>query len=193
MIAPPEFSRRFTVAALPAEGREFRISATAAERQAICRRLSLAGLDRLTAFGRITPGPGRTIRLEGQLQADVTQTCVVTLTPVAATIAADILRRFGDEVEDEWTDVADTSIDVVLSADGDVFLEPLIEGAIDAGEVAVEQLALELDPFPRVEGAAFGGHPAEPAPDRRPPRSVAEGESPFKALAALRTKLSDRT
>ncbi|MBK8908945.1 MAG: DUF177 domain-containing protein [Rhodospirillales bacterium] len=191
MSGSPEFSRRFAVAKLPAEGMEFRVAATEAERRALCRRFSLAGLEHLAAVGRITPEPGGIYRLEGRLQAEVTQTCVVTLAPVAASIDAAILRRFGSGVEDEWTDVADSSVEVVLAADGEAFVEPMVEDAIDAGEVVAEQLALELDPFPRAVGVEFRGYPDAPENDHRDAENDREAGSPFKALKALKNKLPD--
>ena len=53
---------------------------------------------------------------------------------------------------------------------------PFDGGVIDLGEAAVEQLALDLDPFPRMPGAKL--------PDEPEPANV----SPFAALAALRAK-----
>jgi hypothetical protein len=52
--------------------------------------------------------------------------------------------------------------------------EPLPDGFIDLGALAVEFLALALDPFPRKPGAAFDSADSDETP------------SPFAALAALK-------
>jgi len=53
---------------------------------------------------------------------------------------------------------------------------PFSGGVIALGEALVEQVALDLDPFPRKAGAVL------------PEEAAAENVSPFAALAALRTK-----
>ena len=45
----------------------------------------------------------------------------------------------------------------ITDADAEESPEPFTHGAVDVGEAVAEQLALELDPFPRAPGAAFDG------------------------------------
>src|SRR5262245_27494949 len=61
--------------------------ATAAERDALAKELSLRSCDNLAVCYEIRPlGSGR-YSLAGDVEADVIQSCVVTLEPVAAHIA----------------------------------------------------------------------------------------------------------
>ena len=57
-------------------------------RQRIARALKLASLDKLVANYRITSISGGGWRLAGHLEADVVQSCIVSLEPVPAHIAS---------------------------------------------------------------------------------------------------------
>lgn len=158
------------------DGRSFGIAADPAERRRVADRLDLVALDGLAFAGRVEHGPREGVLiLRGQLEADATQRCVVTLEPVAARLDVEIERYFvqGPEIEAE---------EILISPD-DEEPEPLDRDCLDLGEIAVEELALALDPYPRAadadgrleaEQAALGHAEADAA------------RSAFAALAALR-------
>ncbi|WGF90548.1 YceD family protein [Marinivivus vitaminiproducens] len=147
-----EFSRTVAVDPFPEDGVAFSEAASASERANVGRRLDLVGLTSLTFTGTVEPEEDPTIlRLSGRLEADVVQRCVVTLEPVANRVAEGVIRRF-----------TLTPADVILTEEGDIEVEvdseaedvePLVGGLIDLGEIATEELALALDPYPRAEGA----------------------------------------
>ena len=58
--------------------------------------------------------------------------------------------------------------------------EPLTGGSVDIGKAVTEQLALELDPFPRAPGARFEGFVGS----RR--ESCDDEGGPFAGLARLK-------
>ena len=105
---------------------------------------------------------------EIQLDADVVQSCVVTLQPVRTHIARSFTRvlhlrpgveRFADGGQVAATVVAEDSPDEI---DSPVY---------DLGTPLREELALAIDPYPRAPGVVF----ESPADEDRP-------ESPFAAL-----------
>ena len=168
--APSEFSRPVALDRATVAPHFREIVATEAERAALARRLGLVALDRLAARLSWRREAGGIICLEGELEAEVAQSCVVTLEPVAARVADRFMRHFvqGDlPAEDE----------VVIDPEADDPPEPLGDGLVDVGEVVTQQLALALDPYPRAPGSAL---PAEAAP-------ATPAESPFRVLAALKT------
>ncbi|MCW5700372.1 MAG: DUF177 domain-containing protein [Rhodospirillales bacterium] len=185
MTQTPAFSRPFQVALITEAGKSFRIAANADERKSLCERLSLPAIDELIAEGRLVKSAGGAhYRLEARLKARFTQTCVVSLSPVSNTMDVAVTRVFGTEVADEWADVAGLGAEVVLSEDGEDFVEPIADGVIDVGDVIAEQLALELEPFPRAPGAEYewsdeAAEDTSEEPSRR---------SPFQALAAWKNK-----
>jgi uncharacterized metal-binding protein YceD (DUF177 family) len=173
----PELSRRIAVASVPEDGEEFRIEATDVERQALARRFDLVELPSLRAEGVLTTsGHGRRARMEGRLRAEVVQSCVVTLEPVAAEIDETFVRIFSAD------SVGPASEAVDLDADDPP--DPIVGGAIDIGEAVAEEFGLALDPYPRARGAVLDQSEPEvsqsgdaPAENRR--------ESPFAALRGL--------
>ncbi|MBE0530146.1 MAG: DUF177 domain-containing protein [Rhodospirillales bacterium] len=170
----PEFSRTVAVETVKEEA-AFAIEATPAEREYLARRLGVVSVDLLTADLRLIRMMGAMVRLEGQLAAEVTQSCVVTLAPVHSRIAATVDRRYGPPEALAETDSEDVGLE-----DDDV-PEVLVNGVIDLGEAVAEQLALEIDPFPRAEGAEFPGYASGPVPTETT-------KSPFAALGDLLKK-----
>lgn len=169
-----EFSRPVRVERLGAAGSDFEIEANEAERRALAERFGLVELSSLSARLRLTLLSGGLVRLSGRLSAEVVQSCVVTLQPVAASLDAAVELTYGP-------DDADGDGEIELTFEGDDPPDAIVDGTIDMGEAVAEQLALELNPFPRAPGAVFEA-PAE-APD-----TAAERRNPFAALAGLREK-----
>lgn len=145
-IRPPEFSRPWDVARLTVP---IHLSATADECAAVARRLDLVGVERLEGDLTLFPARGQAVRVKGRMRANVIQTCVVTLDPVPATVDAEI-----DALYDDGADGDDDS----LPDDGEEVVEPIVGGRIDLGELLVQTLSLNLDPYPRAPGATFEGY-----------------------------------
>jgi Large ribosomal RNA subunit accumulation protein YceD len=155
-VTPPEFSRCVRIDDLPPLGRSVVAAANATEREALARRFGLARLMRLEVEGEVTAIRGGTvIRLAARLSADVTQTCVVTLVPLERRIEADFVRLYAADAAGETRLGEEIFFD-----EEDEDIEPPTGNRIDAGEAAAEQLALELDPYPRAPGAALAPAPA---------------------------------
>jgi hypothetical protein len=163
---------------LPPSGRAIAAEANEGERKALARRLGLAGLARLELEGEVDAIRGGTVvRLQARLVADVTQTCVVTLVPLERRIDADFVRLYAVDAP------AGAKPDEEVFFDEEEDIEPLVGNQIDAGEAAAEQLALELDPYPRAPGAELP--PAAPDAVAAGEAGEDEGATPFAALAAI--------
>ncbi|MFQ5939552.1 MAG: DUF177 domain-containing protein [Alphaproteobacteria bacterium] len=142
-----EFSRPFPIGD---EEAVVRIAAEPEERAALARRFALLALDSLTAEVRLQPGgTGNVIRLRAQFRADVVQSCVVTLQPVASRIEESVELSF-IRVESVPKVTA-----VAVAPEGEDPPEPLQGEEIDLGEVVAEQLGVRLEPYPRRPGATF--------------------------------------
>ena len=89
----PPLSRQFRLDEIR-DGASGTIEATEAEMAAICRLLELKGLEGLALTYRLShTGAGR-LRLKGELKADVTQTCVVSLEPVPSHLDVPVEAEF---------------------------------------------------------------------------------------------------
>ena len=142
-----------------------RLEPDAATRQKIARALDLASLDAFAADVTLAP----TMigwRLTGRVTAEAVQTCGLTLEPLPVLIDERFSIDLSEAVEPEGDEV-----DIDLDDNAPDVIE---DGKVDLGQYAVEQLALNLDPFPRKPGAEFV-QPEEP-------REV----SPFAVLKSLR-------
>ena len=163
----PELHRSIAAHDLPLSGRPFAIVATADERVALAKRLAIVAVERLSAEGVVCPeAAGRRLRVDGRLSARVIQTCVITLEPVAAEINTAFERLYGFDLGDEWpADAAGESggAEFYLDLAGDLPVEPMAGDLLDLGDMVAEELALQLDPYPRTPGAAFGEMPEETA------------------------------
>jgi uncharacterized metal-binding protein YceD (DUF177 family) len=174
--APVEFSRVYRVDDLPPGGSTVTLTADDAECAALARRFGLLALRGLTVRARISPRPvargvGRSVRIEGEFEAEVEQECVVTLEPVSNRVADRFALVFADQVEPAEPDLS-------MEAEADEEAEPLVDGSFDLGEAAAELVALAIDPYPRAPNAVFEA-PAELAEQR---------ESPFAVLRRLSAK-----
>ena len=144
------------------------------ERAALARRFGTEAVGMLEASLTLVVKTDGLIHLKGRLEAEVTQSCVVTLAPVVNRISAAIDRLYGDVVEE-----AELAAEEVISCEGDDPPDPIIDGVIDVGEVVAEQLGLEIDPFPRAAGVEFEGF-----------STGGKTPGPFDSLAEIKGKVS---
>ena len=173
----PEFSRPFSPDSLGEDEVVERVEASEAERSAVARRLSLVALDSLAAVLRILRPDGQeVISIAGHFEAQVTQTCVVSLQPLDRHLAEDFSLRFllapADSGETGTVDV-DAAVDDPP--------ETLGPDDLDLGEAVVQQLAIALDPYPRSDEATL-----ETLEWDGKAGDGAEKESPFEGLKSLR-------
>ncbi|MFN3931252.1 MAG: YceD family protein [Brevundimonas sp.] len=142
-----------------------RLEPDAAARTRIAKALDLASLDSFVAEVTLAPAPAGW-RLSGRVRASLAQTCGITLEPLPVEVDAPFALSLAEAVDEE-------SDEIVITLD-DESPDPIEGGQVDLGQYAVEQLALQLDPFPRKPGAEFV-QPPEPAEI-----------SPFAVLKQLR-------
>jgi hypothetical protein len=178
MSASLPLSRPHSVADVPAGGRHVRITADAGERAAVAAALELPSVGALTAEFELRRRGRAGLSVTGHVEAEVEQICVVSLDPFPATVREPVEvefvppdhpgRRKPAAAVDAEAEEAATDLDAP---------DLLIDGRIDLGALAVEFVALGLDPHPRKPGAAFVG-PAIDDPGAE--------THPFARLARLR-------
>lgn len=176
--APHGFRRLVTVAKVGESGHTSTIEAKPEELANIAEYLDLVALGSLKAEVQLNRWRGKGLRVTGKLTADATQSCVVTLDPIEARVEAEFERRFLPEVDLEHEQSKEH--EVFVDPEGEDPPEPLARD-IDLGEVIIEELSLNLDPYPRKAGVEF-----EDA------ATAAPRESPFAKLAKLKPKVVDK-
>ena len=154
----------------------FDLTADADQRAAIAALMGLPDVQSLRFKGEIASEGEDSWRMTGRMTADVVQECVATLDPVPAHIDQDVSRLFVPEFATGAID-----LDPEEDDDPDEYTD-----RIDPGAVALEELALALDPYPRAASADRVEAQATP-----PGVKALEDADlkPFAGLAALRDKM----
>ena len=181
-IPTPEFSVVIDLEALPDDGKTFKLAADADARAALARRFDLQSIGRFEAELKIVwLKRGKVLSVRGFLSADVVQTCVVTLDPVAAQVDETLDIVFARDI--------DSAAEMVDPAEA----EPLEGNTLDIGEFVSEELSLALDPYPRAPGidpkSLNLGPGARFLTEDEAEREGREGHRPFERLAGLKPKL----
>ena len=185
MAPQPEFSRLIAIEGItPDKVRKETVEANKAECAALAKRFDLrelSGLKAVLNIRRITGGPA--VRIEGKFEADVVQTCVVSLQDVHAHVEGHFDTFFTDEIQKPGLE-SDIAID-----DDETSPEMITNGNVDLGEVVAQYLSLELDPYPRAPGVSLAAQLAEVGAEvKNSPFRVLEGLKPGEKPAAKKAK-----
>jgi uncharacterized metal-binding protein YceD (DUF177 family) len=173
MLTAPEFSRTYRIDQLGAVPLTVEIEASAHERLALAARFGLLEIGALSARAQLSIGDARPLAT-GTIIAQVTQACVASGKPVAATLDLPFRLLFVDE------STALEAAEIEIRPD-DLDEMPFANGMLDLGEAVAQSMALSLDPFPRSREAAQVLRAAGVVP---------EGEEPRGAFAGLRDILA---
>ena len=167
MSAP---SHVIAVDRLPPGGKQVRLEADETARAEIATALGISSVEALTAELDVRRLGAGTVGVRGRLAATVVQTDVVTLEPVRQDVAEEVdVTLVPDEDrrgEAEHEQPAGTEE-----------YDRYRNGRIDLWSIAIEHLALGLDPYPREAGVEFSGHVEDDSP---------AGASAFAALEKLK-------
>ncbi|MGI9450003.1 MAG: YceD family protein [Geminicoccaceae bacterium] len=159
MTPTSEFSRIVVIEPWPTDGIPVDVVATSAECQRLKERFELIQLKSLKASGRIERA-GDGLVFEGTLEAEVTQSCVVSLAPVPSIVKTSIQRRFvqpdpgGHAGDQGLQDSQGEAVPDLISLHGDDADVDILEADhIDVGEVIAEEFYLALESYPRAKDA----------------------------------------
>ena len=167
------FSRPISVEAAREAGQRLEFVASAAECAALAEQDGLLGLRDLKVEAAALPHGREGLLVKGRVTAVVKQACVVTLEPFESPLDETFEVEFAPEAEARaWAAEAE---DHAGSEDPP---DPIVGGKVDIGALAVEFLALGLDPYPRKPGVRFK--------EIESPGAENGENAPFAALAALK-------
>ncbi len=148
MTAILELSRPLAAERIGRSGTTMVVEANEAECAAVATRLQIPGVQSLQCRWHLHLGEGGLIAAEGTLQAQVTQTCVITLEPFESTLSESFSVHF--VLEDRLSGSDDPDEPDELVYDG---------VTLELCEATVEQVALALDPYPRSPAAELPAMP----------------------------------
>lgn len=161
------YSHAVSVAEVPPRGLDVHLMPSAGQRDELARHLGVIAVPGFAAQLHVAPEGADGLHITGTLEARVVQTCGVTLEPFEAPVRESIDVHF-----------VPAGTAVPPEAEEDESYDPpdeITDGSIDLGALAVEFLALGIDPYPRKPGAVFEAPAEDPA-----------SASPFAALSRLK-------
>ncbi|MGB7242177.1 MAG: DUF177 domain-containing protein [Sulfitobacter sp.] len=156
---------------------EFCLRPDVSELTRIAAELDLLALRKLSFTGYLEAQGTDDWRLQGRIGATVVQPCVVTLEPVTTRIDEDVIRVFQKHVPEIDLPEVEMTQDESVDALGEW---------IDPHQVMVEELALALPLYPRVEGSDLG-EAIFTKPGEAP--MTDQDARPFAGLAGLKDQL----
>lgn len=145
-----------------------------ADKDELRRLAAWAGVDRVKALSAavtLKKLSQTRFTFEADLDADIVQSCVVTLEPVETHLARRIVRKLHLA-----PNARPAAGELTLAAGDDDVPETISSLDYDLAAPLLEELVLAIDPYPRKEGAAFAA-PAAPSE---------ASESPFAVLKTLK-------
>ena len=163
-----------TTAEIPPRGLDAVRAASPQQCAAIATAVNIAAVGRLEVRYRIEHSANGRFRLTGNVRANVTQACVVTLDPVVSDLRDTIDVEFWPTPEMPQAGEEEQSI---LDAEEHELIE---SHRMAVGRIVVETLAAALPAYPRTADAALDTHEAGP--------EVSGKVSPFAALAGWKPK-----
>jgi uncharacterized metal-binding protein YceD (DUF177 family) len=169
-------SHSYNLARLGNAGDEVHFAADAEQRAAIARWSDVVSVEKLETRVQIRKISSTRFGLTFHFLADVIQSCVVTLEPVAGHIERSFERElhFAGTVRHKAPES-----EVVLDSDPEEGPEEIQSLHYDLAVPVLEEYVLSLEPYPRRPGVEFA-----PKPDPEVPP-----ESPFAVLKGLKSRL----
>lgn len=134
---------------IPEAGLRAAPEATEAERAGVAAALEILSCEALKSeFTIRATGKGH-YRLAGKVNARLTQSCVVTLEPIAQTAEGTFDVEFWPV--GSLPEIGEDEVEALSAAE----IEPIEHGRIDAGRIVFETLSAAVDPYPRKPGVEF--------------------------------------
>jgi hypothetical protein len=144
-LPAPEFRRPVAIRTLGRTPIVSEIAADAAERQAVAARLGLEAIARLEAQATLRRRDDGAVLVTGRVEATITRISVVSLDAFETDASEAFATLFVPPGAEEGAEVE-------IDPTGDEDVEMLEGSSVDLGELAVQYLALALDPYPRAPG-----------------------------------------
>ncbi|RWM06251.1 MAG: DUF177 domain-containing protein [Mesorhizobium sp.] len=163
------------VARLPQKGLPVLIEADERQRAALAAEYDLLSVERYRAELLVASWKRNGVKVSGRVEADITQSCIVTLDPVAAHIDEPVEALFLPEQSKLGREGFEGGGEIVLDADGPDSPETFSGDTIDVGALAEQFFGLAIDPYPRKTGASLdtaGDDPSEESEFQKKLRSL---------------------
>ena len=152
----PPFSYAVKVGHVSANPVRIKMEASEQERAALAKSWDILSVQSFKAELQVTRWKKDGIKVKGNVKAEITQECIVTLEDVPSSIDENFEQIYVPEGSKLARLVLNDEGEIIVSAEGDDLPEQFTGDTIDAGALVAEIAALAIDPYPRKDGAEFG-------------------------------------
>lgn len=179
-VPEPPLTRFYDLSDLSEAGDEVTIAAKADDLPRLAAWLGVDAVEQFVAVVTLRRLAANRFLYEAAAQADILQTCVVSLRPVKSHLAFQISRalQLADRRRRAVEAEAESGGVVTLSIGEEEGPEDLDSPHYDLAVPVLEETVLRIDPYPRAEGVEF-----EPISETATPR-----ENPFAVLKQLKER-----
>ncbi|MBV1886464.1 MAG: DUF177 domain-containing protein [Parvibaculaceae bacterium] len=151
IVVDESFSQIVELDSVPPTGRNLVFEADETQKVALADRFRIDQVHSLKVTGLLKPWRKAGFKLTAQFEAEVSQTCVVTLELFTQAVKGSFTETFLPEAALEKT-----GVEIELDAEG---IDPPegfgLERRLDVGRYAAEYFGLKLAPYPRAPGVEF--------------------------------------
>jgi hypothetical protein len=194
-----EWSHVMRADSVPSAGKHAKLSASPEQCAAIARRVGVGDIENLHATMKLAlQNGGHILYIQGAVEADIEQACVVSGTPVKSHVKEEFEAWYADHDKAIPFNRAKHEVKAKMEGDEVQILderddpETMIDGQVDLGEVAIQYLSLGINPYPRAPEFAANDI-EESAPQSKQLAAASSGSgslrpNPFAALKNWRPK-----
>ncbi|MEM7215971.1 MAG: DUF177 domain-containing protein [Pseudomonadota bacterium] len=150
-MSPALPPNRIHIASLPKSGKNIDLIAGVEELAELALATGTDSMAGLRANVIVEPWRLDGAYLSGTINAVVRQTCVVTLDPIETELAFQIGRYFVTGEDQSGKGEMFVDGELILDPEADDLPDTLTDGMIDVWNVLIEELNLQIDPYPRLD------------------------------------------
>lgn len=172
----PPFEKFYDLNRLSEAGYEVTIELGQAERQKVAEWANVVGVNKFVGHVSLHRTSSSRFAYRAHLEAEIVQSCAVTLEPVISRISEDFTRSL--HLVPHIKKIVDFSGELSPAAGDDEVPEEIDSPHFDLAAPLLEEFLLAIDPYPRAPGVEFDARRGE---DEAP-------ESPFAVLKGWKAK-----
>jgi uncharacterized metal-binding protein YceD (DUF177 family) len=172
----PPLERIFDLNRLSEAGFETEIEATPEQLRALAQWAEVSEVKSFRGLLSLSRLSASRFSYAADLEADIVQTCAVTLEPVSSHIKLDFTRSL--HLVSQVKKLVDFSGELSSMAGDEAVPEEIDSPRFDLAAPLLEEFLLAIDPYPRAPGVAF----------ESPQEEAEKPQNPFAILKSLKTE-----
>ena len=169
-----------------ASGESVEIIANESQLTKLAEHLGVLNVENMKANLALKQGPANGVVISGEVFVRVEQTCSVTLDPLYSDIQSEFTRAFVPETQSKNFKPEIVDGEMVFDPEADDLPDIIAGDLINLWDVLIEEMNLEIDPYPRSDNATIDDEISDQRGDKGDGEETSEQtHRPFAALEML--------